>query len=104
MPRIFAKDFTFTDRPDTSLPDYDNFSLEQIIKQKLEDYFQRTRGVQPENLYSLVIQRVERPLIELTLKAAKGNQIRAAKILGINRNTLRKKIVDLHVNIKKPDE
>ncbi len=103
-PILFSKDFTFTDRPDTSLPDYDNYSLEQIIKQKLEDYFQRTRGVQPENLYSLVIQRVERPLIELTLKAAKGNQIRAAKILGINRNTLRKKIVDLHVNIKKPDE
>jgi two-component system nitrogen regulation response regulator GlnG len=60
--------------------------------------------VQPENLYSLVIQRVERPLIELTLKTARGNQIRAAKILGINRNTLRKKIADLHVNLKKPDE
>ena len=55
-----------------------------------------------ENLYSLVIERVERPLIELTLQAVRGNQIRAAKILGINRNTLRKKITDLHVNIKKP--
>ena len=55
-----------------------------------------------ENLYSLVIERVERPLIELTLQAVRGNQIRAAKILGINRNTLRKKIANLHVNIKKP--
>lgn len=101
-PILFPKDFTFPDGPGASLPDYDNFSLEQIIKQKIEDYFQRTRGLHVENLYSLVIERVERPLIELTLQAVKGNQIRAAKILGINRNTLRKKIADLHVNIKKP--
>jgi two-component system nitrogen regulation response regulator GlnG len=54
-----------------------------------------------ENLYSLVIERVERPLIELTLRATKGNQIRAAQILGINRNTLRKKIADLNITINK---
>jgi len=58
------------------------------------------RGVDVENLYSLVIERVERPLIELTLKATRGNQIRAAQILGINRNTLRKKITHLHINVK----
>lgn len=101
-PILFPKDFILPEGPGASLPDYDNFSLEQIIKQKIEDYFQRTRGLHVENLYSLVIERVERPLIELTLQAVRGNQIRAAKILGINRNTLRKKITDLHVNIKKP--
>jgi two-component system nitrogen regulation response regulator GlnG len=47
-----------------------------------------------------VIERVERPLIELTLKATRGNQIRAAQILGINRNTLRKKITNLRINVK----
>jgi two-component system, NtrC family, nitrogen regulation response regulator GlnG len=48
-----------------------------------------------------VIERVERPLIELTLKKTKGNQIRAAQILGINRNTLRKKITDLRIELKR---
>ncbi len=54
-----------------------------------------------DNLYALVIERVERPLIDLTLKKTKGNQIRAAQILGINRNTLRKKITDLRIEFKK---
>ena len=57
-----------------------------------------------DNLYSLVVERVERPLIQLTLKKTRGNQIRAAQILGINRNTLRKKIADLHINLKKDDD
>ena len=75
--------------------------MEEIIRHKLEDYFRRTEGVDVDNLYSLVIERVERPLIELTLKKTKGNQIRAAQILGINRNTLRKKITDLRIELKK---
>ncbi|MFQ5849687.1 MAG: sigma-54-dependent transcriptional regulator [Candidatus Binatia bacterium] len=103
-PILFPKDFSFPDRLAASLPDYDNFSLEEIIQRKLEDYFKRTRGVNVENLYSLVIERVERPLIDLTLKTAQGNQIRAAQMLGINRNTLRKKIANLHINVKKTYE
>lgn len=98
---LFPKDFTFQNRPEPGLLDYDNLSLEEIIRHKLEDYFQRTQGVDVDNLYSLVVERVERPLIELTLKKTRGNQIRAAQILGINRNTLRKKITDLRINIKK---
>ncbi|HUR71742.1 MAG TPA: helix-turn-helix domain-containing protein, partial [Candidatus Limnocylindrales bacterium] len=65
------------------------------------DYFRRMEGVDVDNLYSLVIERIERPLIELTLKKTKGNQIKAAEILGINRNTLRKKISDLGIELKK---
>ena len=61
----------------------------------------RMEGVDVDNLYALVIERVERPLIELTLRKTKGNQIRAAQILGINRNTLRKKITDLRIELKK---
>jgi two-component system nitrogen regulation response regulator GlnG len=101
---LFPKDFSFQSRQGSGLPDYDNLSLEEIIHYKLEDYFDRTKGVDVDNLYSLVVERVERPLIELTLKKTRGNQIRAAQILGINRNTLRKKIADLHINIKKDDE
>ena len=102
-PILFPKDFTFAN-PEAGSADYDSLSLEEIIERKLEDYFQRTRGVDVENLYSLVIERVERPLIELTLRATRGNQIRAAHMLGINRNTLRKKITELHINIKKNHE
>ena len=99
-PILFPKDFTLQTKPATTL-EVDQLSLEEIIRHKLEDYFRRTEGVDVDNLYSLVIERVERPLIELTLKKTKGNQIRAAQILGINRNTLRKKITDLHIELKK---
>ncbi len=97
---LFPKDFNLSTGSETSLPDYEDLSLEEVIQRKLDDYFNRTRGVDVENLYSLVIERVERPLIELTLKATRGNQIRAAQLLGINRNTLRKKITNLHISVK----
>ena len=100
-PILFPKDFTLQNKPATASLDIDQLSLEEIIRHKLEDYFRRTEGVDVDNLYSLVIERIERPLIELTLKKTRGNQIRAAQILGINRNTLRKKITDLHIEPKK---
>ena len=100
---LFPKDFTLQSPQGGGPPEVDNLSLEEIIHRKLDDYFQRTKGVDVDNLYSLVIERVERPLIELTLRKTRGNQIRAAEILGINRNTLRKKILDLHINVKKDD-
>jgi two-component system nitrogen regulation response regulator GlnG len=56
-------------------------------------------GVPPPGLYDRILEEVERPLIRLTLAATRGNQVRAADILGLNRNTLRKKIVDLGVEL-----
>ena len=100
-PILFPKDFTLQSKTAATTLEVDQLSLEEIIRHKLEDYFRRTEGVDVDNLYGLVIERVERPLIELTLKKTKGNQIRAAQILGINRNTLRKKITDLHIEFKK---
>src|SRR5262249_14200672 len=101
---LFPKDFTFhATRPGEPPPAVDHLSLEEIIHHKLEDYFQRTKGVDIDNLYSLVIERVERPLIALPLRKPGGNQIRAAEILGINRNTLRKKIADLHIVVRKDE-
>ncbi len=100
-PILFPKDFTLQNKPVTNSLEVDQLSLEEIIRHKLEDYFRRTEGVDVDNLYSLVIERIERPLIELTLKKTRGNQIRAAQILGINRNTLRKKINDLRIELKK---
>jgi two-component system nitrogen regulation response regulator GlnG len=100
-PILFPKDFTLQNKPAAPTLEVDQLSLEEIIHHKLEDYFRRTEGVDVDNLYALVIERVERPLIELTLRKTKGNQIRAAQILGINRNTLRKKITDLRIELKK---
>jgi two-component system nitrogen regulation response regulator GlnG len=56
-------------------------------------------GAMPSNVYDLVIAEVERPLIRLTLAATRGNQIKAAAMLGLNRNTLRKKIRDLDIPV-----
>ncbi|HEY2990077.1 MAG TPA: sigma-54 dependent transcriptional regulator [Candidatus Binatia bacterium] len=99
---LFPKDFSLHSQQSGEVPPgVDHLSLEEIIHHKLEDYFQRTKGVDVDNLYNLVIERVERPLIELTLRKTGGNQIKAAEILGINRNTLRKKISDLHIVVKK---
>ena len=81
---------------------YAEMSLEDIIRLKLKEYFRQTAGVEPSDLYSLILERVERPLIELTLERTNGNQLQAASILGINRNTLRKKIALLKINPRRP--
>ena len=56
-------------------------------------------GAGPSDIYDRVIAEVERPLIRLTLAATRGNQIKAAAMLGLNRNTLRKKIRDLNIQV-----
>src|SRR5262249_24870194 len=57
-----------------------------------------------ENVYRDLLERVERPLIESALLRTEGNQIRAARLLGINRNTLRKKIADLGISVPGREE
>ena len=75
-------------------------SLAQLVEQKLAGYFaDQPDGIPPAGLYDRVMEEVERPLIQLTLTATRGNQVRAAEILGLNRNTLRKKIQDLGVEM-----
>jgi two-component system nitrogen regulation response regulator GlnG len=76
---------------------YGDMSLEEIVRLKLKEYFRQTGDVEPSDLYALIIERIERPLIELTLERTGGNQLQAAAILGINRNTLRKKIAALKI-------
>jgi two-component system nitrogen regulation response regulator GlnG len=64
----------------------------------LRNYFSMHGYQLPANgLYGRVLEEVERPLIVLTLTACRGNQLRAAELLGINRNTLRKKIRELGI-------
>jgi two-component system nitrogen regulation response regulator GlnG len=56
-------------------------------------------GAGPQDIYDRVLAEVERPLIRMTLAATRGNQIKAAAMLGLNRNTLRKKIRDLEIPV-----
>ncbi|HXH03700.1 MAG TPA: DNA-binding transcriptional regulator Fis [Candidatus Competibacteraceae bacterium] len=66
--------------------------LREQVKSALHEYFQRLDGDLPSNLYQLVLEQMEQPLLETVLHYTRGNQTRAAAVLGINRSTLRKKL------------
>lgn len=70
-------------------------SLSDLIERKLAESFADARGLPAAGLYDRVLREMEAPLVRLTLAATRGNQVRAAAVLGLNRNTLRKKIADL---------
>ncbi|OWJ68279.1 nitrogen regulation protein NR(I) [Inquilinus limosus] len=74
--------------------------LSAAVERHLRDYFAAHAGSLPASgLYDRVLREVERPLITLSLAATRGNQIRAAELLGLNRNTLRKKIRELDIPV-----
>ena len=66
--------------------------LGECVRQSLAVYFADLEGTEAQNLYPLVIGEIEKPLLEAVMHQARGNQSRAARMLGINRNTLRKKL------------
>ena len=67
-------------------------SLSEAVQHSVETYFKDLQGERAHAVYSMVIEAVEKTLIEEILKRAKGNQSEAAEMLGINRNTLRTKM------------
>ena len=69
--------------------------LRDYVEQSLDDYFTNLDGHKPANLYDMVLQEIEAPLIKSVLKYTDQNQSIAAAILGISRGTLRKKIQNL---------
>jgi len=76
-------------------------SLGASVEKHLSQYFDLHKNELPATgLYDRIIHEVERPLIIKTLKLVKGNQLKAAELLGINRNTLRKKIIYLDIDIE----
>ena len=68
--------------------------IEACIRDSLELYFKDLRGVEPNAMYEMILGVVEKPLLEVVMKQADNNQSRAAEWLGINRNTLRRKLLD----------
>ena len=69
-------------------------NIQECIKDNLEGYFQDLRGAEPHAVYDMVVNAVERPMLEVVMLRAEGNQAKAADWLGINRNTLRRKLLE----------
>ena len=68
--------------------------IQECVRTSLENYFKDLRGTEPDSLYDMLIKVVEKPLLEVVMQQAADNQSRAAEWLGLNRNTLRKKLVE----------
>jgi Fis family transcriptional regulator len=66
--------------------------LEDCVRKNLERYFRDLDGSPASHVYQMVLDAVEKPMLEVVLQYAEGNQSRAADMLGMNRNTLRKKL------------
>lgn len=66
--------------------------ISDVVHAELENYFAQMNGHEVDGLYDLVIAEVERPLLQCVLFHCAGNQSKAARVLGINRGTLRKKL------------
>ncbi|MBC7600494.1 MAG: Fis family transcriptional regulator [Polaromonas sp.] len=68
--------------------------IEEGVRNSLESYFKDLRGTDPDGMYDMMVRVVEKPLLEVVMQHAEHNQSRAAEWLGLNRNTLRKKLVE----------
>ena len=79
----------------------DEEPLCETVKRNVARYFKDLNGQEPANLHELVLSQVERPLLEIVLREARGNISKAAQILGINRATLRTKLKKYELNISK---
>jgi two-component system, NtrC family, nitrogen regulation response regulator GlnG len=76
-----------------------SLGLSTALDHHLSDYFAEFgSGIPPDGLYHRVLDMVEKPLLTLVMEKCRGNQIRAARLLGLNRNTLRKKLTDLDID------
>ena len=68
--------------------------IEEVVRTSLESYFRDLKGTEPDNLHDMMVRVMEKPLLEVVMHRAEGNQSRAADWLGLNRNTLRKKLLE----------
>jgi len=85
----------------TGVSKKETLSFEDYLEWKMGDFVKGMRDGSGRNLHPMLINAIERPLITKALQETKGNQIQAAELLGLNRNTLRKKIHDLHIPVKR---
>jgi len=76
---------------------FESMALEDVVSRKVDHFFERLGKVEAAGVYETVLRQVERPLIRSCLEWAGGNQVKAARVLGINRNTLRRKMKELGI-------
>lgn len=69
-------------------------SIDECVRETLDQYFKDLHGAEPHSLHDMLINVVEKPLLDVVMRHAEGNQSKAAEWLGINRNTLRRKLVE----------
>lgn len=74
-------------------------TLTDYVQTKFEDFVRAMKEGSARDIYPMLMQAVERPLIELALRETNGNQMQAARLLGMNRNTLKKKIVEFRIPV-----
>ena len=75
-----------------AIEDLDTLTLRQAVKNTLRNYFTHIGGEQPIDFYSILLEEIERPLLEVLINHTHYNQVKMAGILGISRGTLRKKL------------
>ena len=69
-------------------------NIDECVRNSLDGYFRDLRGTEPDGMYEMLVRVVEKPLLDVVMTRAEGNQSKAAQWLGLNRNTLRKKLVE----------
>lgn len=69
-------------------------NLQDSVRENMRVYFDDLGGSEPTNLHDMLVKAVEKPLLEMVMERAQHNQSRAAQWLGLNRNTLRKKLLE----------
>jgi Fis family transcriptional regulator len=71
-----------------------NMHIEECVRNSLESYLRDVGGTEPDGMYTMLVNVVEKPLLEVVMHHADHNQSKAAQWLGLNRNTLRKKLLE----------
>jgi DNA-binding protein Fis len=88
-----------TDKKELLIEALNSCSIKDFLEEKLKRYLKKLAKLERSNLYDAVLSEVEKSLISIVLRETEGNQLRAAKALGINRNTLRTKIKEYKIRI-----
>ncbi|TMB19416.1 MAG: sigma-54-dependent Fis family transcriptional regulator [Deltaproteobacteria bacterium] len=96
---LVPEDFALAGQPRQGAGDV--LPLEEAVRRRLAELLAADATALPSDLHAMLISAVERPLIEVVLERAGGNQVKAADMLGINRNTLRKKITELGIEVRR---
>ena len=68
--------------------------IQECVRTSLDGYFKDLRGTEPDGMHEMMVKVIEKPLLEVVMQYAEQNQSKAAQWLGLNRNTLRKKLLE----------